>query len=576
MTIDVDVLVLGSGIAGLSFALKASEFGRVALVTKKSDTESSTNYAQGGIAAVMDPNDTYESHIRDTHVAGGFLCHEDAVDILVKEGPERVRELMDFGVRFTHSERAKNPMHLDLGREGGHSTRRIVHAADLTGREIERALVAKAKANYNIRLFEHDHAIDLITTPVPLAGARPEPSRRDGRGEEAKHIATPSPRAGEGWGEGADRRVCRGAYVLDSETGDVTAFRARVTLLATGGLGHVYLHTTNPEIATGDGVAMAFRAGALVANMEFIQFHPTTLYHPGARSFLISEAVRGEGGILRLKNGERFMQRYHEMACLAPRDVVARAIDAELKASGDECVYLDVTHLDPALVKGHFPNIYEKCLSVGIDITKDWIPIVPAAHYSCGGVMTDHDARTTIDNLYACGEVACTGVHGANRLASNSLLEAVVFARRAALDVEKRIGSIGFEDIADYDADRHAAAVDQSEIADLRLQLQTIMWKYVGIVRTNDRLAHALGLIREIGGKAESFYATGRLSPELLELRNMALTAELIILSAQSRKESRGLHYNTDYPDTDDACCKRDTVIVQNSGRLPELVRSDV
>ncbi len=517
----------------------------MALVTKKSDTESSTNYAQGGIAAVMDPNDTYESHIRDTHVAGGFLCHEDAVDILVKEGPERVRELMDFGVRFTHSERAQNPMHLDLGREGGHSTRRIVHAADLTGREIERALVARAKANYNIRLFEHDHAIDLITTP--------------------------SPHAGEGRGEGA-QRVCRGAYVLDSETGDVTAFRARVTLLATGGLGHVYLHTTNPEIATGDGVAMAFRAGALVANMEFIQFHPTTLYHPGARSFLISEAVRGEGGILRLKNGERFMQRYHEMACLAPRDVVARAIDAELKASGDECVYLDVTHLDSALVKGHFPNIYEKCLSVGIDITKDWIPIVPAAHYSCGGVMTDHDARTTIDNLYACGEVACTGVHGANRLASNSLLEAVVFARRAALDVEKRIGSIGFEDVADYDADRHAMAVDQNVISDLRLQLQTIMWRYVGIVRTNDRLAHALGLIREIGAKAESFYATGRLSPELLELRNMALTAELIILSAQSRRESRGLHYNTDYPDTDDACCKRDTVIVQ-SGGSPELVR---
>ena len=539
MIIDVDVLVLGTGIAGLSFALKASEFGRVALVTKKSDTESNTNYAQGGIAAVVDPHDTFDSHIRDTHVAGAFLCHEDSVDILVREGPDGVRELVDLGVRFTQSRTADNPVHLDLGREGGHSTRRIVHAADLTGREIERALVAKVKANFDVHLFEHDHAIDLISERV------------------------------------GDRIVCRGAHVLDSETGDVMTFRARVTMLATGGLGRVYLHTTNPEIATGDGVAMAFRAGALVANMEFIQFHPTTLYHPGARSFLISEAVRGEGGILRLKSGETFMENYHEMGCLAPRDVVARAIDAELKKSGDECVYLDITHLAPELIMEHFPNIHETCLSVGIDITKDWIPIVPAAHYSCGGVVTDVNGRTSLDNLYACGETACTGVHGANRLASNSLLEAVVFARRAANDARERVGSIDLADVSEYPIERHTSPIPADTVEELIRKLQTAMWRYVGIVRTNERLAKALDLIREVQASAGDLYATGKLSARLLELRNMALAAELIILSAQSRKESRGLNYNLDYPELDDAGSKHDTVLLQNGSNLPELVEAD-
>lgn len=441
MIIDVDVLVLGTGIAGLSFALRASRLGRVALVTKKSDTESNTNYAQGGIAAVVDPNDTFESHIRDTLVAGAFLCHEDAVEILVKEGPDRIRELVEMGVRFTRSRKEGNPNHFDLGREGGHSTRRIVHAADLTGREIERALVAKVKGNFNIRVFEHDHAIDLITDRV------------------------------------GEKLVCRGAHVVDSETGDVMSFRARVTMLATGGLGRVYLHTTNPQIATGDGVAMAFRAGARVANMEFIQFHPTTLYHPGARSFLISEAVRGEGGVLRLKSGETFMERYHEMGCLAPRDVVARAIDAELKKSGDECVYLDVTHLDPEKIREHFPHINETCLSVGVDMTRDWIPIVPAAHYSCGGVVTDTDGRTSIDNLYACGEVSCTGVHGANRLASNSLLEAVVFGKRAADDARARIASTELADVMEFPVEHHFEPVSPAEIEELVLMLQTGTWK---------------------------------------------------------------------------------------------------
>ena len=528
--IDVDTLVLGTGIAGLSFALRASKFGRVAVVTKKSDTDSNTNYAQGGIAAVFSQNDTYDSHIRDTHVAGAGLCHEDSVDILVREGPDRVRELTDIGVRFTKSEQPTNPMGFDLGREGGHSTRRIVHAADLTGREIERALVAKVKSNQDIRVFEHDHAIDLITQRV------------------------------------GDHIVCRGATVLDSETGDVMSMRAKIIMLATGGLSRVYLHTTNPEIATGDGVAMAYRAGAVIANMEFIQFHPTTLFHPGARSFLISEAVRGEGGILRLKSGETFMENYHEMGCLAPRDIVARAIDAELKKSGDECVYLDVTHLGVEKIKEHFPHIYSTCLSVGIDIAKEWIPIVPAAHYSCGGVQTDVYGKTSLENLYACGEVSCTGVHGANRLASNSLLEAVVYARRAAADAEEKIKSAEYTQVEDYPVEEHNQPVDMKLVEDLTQELRAGMWRYVGIVRTNERLASALEITRRIRAQAEDIYRHGKLSPALLELRNMAQTSELIILSAISRKESRGLHYNLDYLFTDDDHCRHDTIVVRGNG----------
>ncbi len=535
MIIDVDVLVLGTGIAGLSFAIRAAEYSRVAVVTKKSDTESNTNYAQGGIAAVMDAHDSFDAHIRDTHVAGAFLCHEDAVDILVKEGPDRVRELADFGVRFTHARRTENPLQLHLGREGGHSARRIVHAADLTGREIERALVANVKRCVNIRVFEHDHAIDLIV----------------------------------------EANRCIGAHVLDSETGDVISIRAKVVMLATGGLSRVYLHTTNPEIATGDGVAMAYRAGAKIANMEFIQFHPTTLYHPNARSFLISEAVRGEGGVLKLKNGEEFMGRYHEMGSLAPRDVVARAIDSELKKSGDECVYLDVTHLNPEYTKEHFPTIYETCLSVGIDITKDLIPIVPAAHYSCGGVLADTEGRSSIENLYLCGEVACTGVHGANRLASNSLLEAIVYARRAAIDARKRIGEITHADIEEFSIDRHSKPVPISVIDELTLQIRAAMWKYVGTVRNNERLEMALSIVRDVKTRADELYLDGALTPQFLELRNIALTAELIIFSAMSRKESRGLHYNTDYPDLDDAHFKHDTVLVRNEFGEPEMVTSD-
>lgn len=526
MSTDVDFLVLGSGIAGLSYALEVSEYGKVALVTKKSDTESNTNYAQGGIASVVSLDDSFELHIRDTLVAGAGLCHEDAVNILVREGPGYVRELIEMGVRFTMEQSENGNMQFSLGREGGHSRRRILHADDLTGKEIERALVVQVKRRDNIRLFEHDFAVDLITRPGK-----------------------------------SGRPVCCGAYVLDTDTEEITAIRAKVVMLATGGCGQAYLHTTNPAIATGDGVAMAYRAGADIANMEFIQFHPTTLYHPGARSFLISEAVRGEGGVLRLKNGSTFMEKYHELKSLAPRDIVARAIDAELKESGEECVYLDVTHIDPEVIRKRFPNIFEKCLSVGLDITKDWIPIVPAAHYSCGGVVTDTDAQTTVERLYACGEVACTGVHGANRLASNSLLEALVFAHRSAAHAKRLLSESECGELMDYPAFTHREIVNPTVISDLAQRVRKAMWKHVGIVRTNERLLRAQDTVAEAADQVGKMHSSGRLSAELLELRNLTTVADLIIRCGLMRKESRGLHYNLDYPEKDDVNWKHDTVI---------------
>jgi L-aspartate oxidase len=527
MTTDVDFLVLGSGIAGLSYALSVCRFGRVALITKKSDTESNTNYAQGGIASVMSEDDSFDLHIRDTLVAGAGLCHKDAVEILVKEGPQYVRDLVSMGAHFSTESSPTGGTTLALGREGGHSKRRIVHAADLTGREIERSLIVQIKRQDNVRVFEHELAVDLIVE-----------EQDDGK------------------------LVCCGAYVLDTETEEVTAFRAKVTMLATGGCGMVYLHTTNPDIATGDGVAMAYRAGAEIANMEFIQFHPTSLCHPDARSFLISEAVRGEGGVLRLRDGSTFMEKYHEMGCLAPRDIVARAIDAEMKKTGDECVYLDVTHLDSEKVKSRFPNIYQKCLSVGIDITKDWIPIVPAAHYSCGGVLTDVNARTSIERLYTCGEAACTGVHGANRLASNSLLEALVFAHRGAADsADAAKSEWPCADPPDYPKPAHTHDVMPDIMLDLADRIRHVMWTYVGIVRTNERLEHARSEVSAIATQVEKMYANGRLTRELLELRNLVTVAGLIIESALSRKESRGLNYNLDYPTTDDANWLHDTVL---------------
>ena len=519
---EVDFLVIGSGIAGLTYALRTERHGSTLILTKKSRAESNSNYAQGGIAGVMSAEDDVRLHAQDTFTAGAGLCHEDAVDVLVTEGPERIRELISLGAHFNMEETADRGKRLSLGREGGHSRNRIVHAVDRTGWEIERTLLADAKDRSNLRILEHFFVLDLAVS----SGGR-----------------------------------CVGAYALDSGTGEVKLFRSRSTLLATGGCGQVYRHTTNPAIATGDGVAMAWRAGAAVANMEFIQFHPTSLYHPEGSSFLISEAVRGEGGLLRTKSGERFMDAYHPLAELAPRDVVARAIHAERLKCGEPCVYLDVTHLDADFLRERFPTIYERCLALGIDITREWIPVVPAAHYQCGGVQTDLWGQTTVPGVFAAGEVACTGVHGANRLASNSLLEALVFGHRAAA----RCVESGFptppEDAAipPFTDESAPAAL----IARDRGRLQGIMNDCVGIVRNTNDLEEAKRKLAAITDGAEymTFTAESRSDPDLGELRNLATVAEIIVRSALSRKESRGLHYTTDYPQADDAAWKHDTVL---------------
>lgn len=525
MQIRTDFLVIGSGIAGLYFAIKAAEMGTVAIITKKESAESNTNYAQGGIASVMSPDDTFESHIEDTLNAGAGLCHRDAVEAIVREGPERIKELLALGVEFT----MKNNR-LDLGREGGHSKHRIVHAADLTGREVERALLAKINQHPNIQVFENHAAIDLIT---------------EHHTSKAHH----------------QPMHCWGAYVLDVKSNTVKAFLSSVTMLATGGAGQVYLHTTNPPIATADGVAMAYRAGAKIGNMEFIQFHPTTLYNSGAPSFLISEAVRGFGGILRTRDGRDFMKKYDERGSLAPRDIVARAIDSELKRSGDECVFLDVTHLQANEVKSHFPYIYQHCLKFNIDITKDLIPVVPAAHYSCGGVVTDLYGATSIAGLFACGEVSMTGVHGANRLASNSLLEALVFSTRAAKFIKQKKNDPTIPEIPEWDESGTVNADEWVLIAHDRKEIQQLMWDYVGIVRSNHRLERANRRIQLILQEVLDFYKRTVVTEELIELRNLARTAEIIIRSALLRKESRGLHYTTDYPERNDSEWLKDTII---------------
>ncbi len=524
MIVDFDILVIGSGIAGLSFALKVAEFAKVAIITKKSDSTSNTNNAQGGIAAVLDHSDSYESHIQDTLIAGAGLCGKEAVEVLVKEGPDRIKELIDFGVQFTKDEKGENDndYHLHLGREGGHSARRIVHAQDLTGKEVERALVRLIKMNHNIHIFEHHQAIDLITKD----------------------------------------NVCLGASVIDTETDDIDIFKAKFIMLSTGGLCQIYEHTTNPDIATGDGVAMAYRAGADIANLEFIQFHPTSLYHPKANSFLISEAVRGEGGILRTSDGTRFMENYHELKELAPRDIVARAIDSQMQKDNADCVYLDVTHLGPEFIKEHFPFIYESCLKYGLDITKEWIPTVPAAHYSCGGVKCDLNAMSSLKNMYVCGEVSCTGVHGANRLASNSLLEALVWARRAKLDVEKKFKGAKVPEVPDITSNNQ-----EKERADLEVlngyveRIKRIMWKNVGIVRTNKRLERALKELTHIQNAIDDLLNQYKITSKLIELRNMCECAILVTKSALLRHESRGLNYNLDYPYKDDKNCIHDTII---------------
>ncbi len=517
----VDYLVVGSGIAGLTYALRVAEHGSVLIVTKKDRAESNTNYAQGGIAGVMTADDDVGSHAHDTEVAGAGLCHEDAVDVLVREGPDRIRDLMVLGAQFSTHPGADGQPVLELGREGGHTRNRIVHAVDRTGWECERALLARVKEEPRISILEHLFAWDLA-----VQGGR-----------------------------------CRGVDVLDPATGEVHRIGARAVLLATGGCGRVYLHTTNPAIATGDGVAMAWRAGATIANMEFIQFHPTSLCHPAGESFLISEAVRGEGGILRTADGATFMERYHPMGALAPRDIVARAIHAERLKRGEECVYLDVTHLDADYLRKRFPTIYQRCFDLGIDITREPIPVVPAAHYMCGGVRTDLQGRTDIPGLYAAGEVSCTGVHGANRLASNSLLEAMVYGRRAA---DSAVAECAGLDVPAPAGPRTTAQMPSSpDPIEPRDRLRTVMHNKAGIVRNDHDLAEAHDAAEDTLRQAEEWAAACRLTPELGELRNTATVATLIARSALLRKESRGLNSTTDYPETDDAGSKHDTLLVR-------------
>ncbi len=527
MKITSDFLVIGSGIAGLSYALKVADRGSVSIVTKREISETATNLAQGGIASVISAEDSFEAHVRDTMVAGAFLSHEDVVRMVVESGPKAIQDLIDWGVQFT--KKADNTY--DLTREGGHSQRRILHAEDLTGREIERALVEAVRAHPNITVYENHIAVDLIT--------------------EAKVTHRPAT---------PDR--CLGAYILDINARKVATFEARITILATGGAGKVYLYTCNPDVATGDGVAMAYRAGAAIANMEFIQFHPTTLYHPHAKSFLISEAVRGEGAILRRKDGTAFMPPYHELKDLAPRDIVARAIDNEMKVHGDDCVFLDITHKSPDYVKERFPNIYETCLSFGIDMTREPIPVVPAAHYLCGGVQIDTWGESDLRNLFAIGESSCSGLHGANRLASNSLLEGIVFAGRAACRSLERMDESPFQ--FPSTPWNYGSATDSDEevvVAHNWDEIRRCMWNYVGIVRSNKRLVRALRRVEMIQEEITDYYWDFHITSDLIELRNIATIAKLIIRCALERQESRGLHYNIDYPQTDDANWKRDTII---------------
>jgi L-aspartate oxidase len=542
-----DYLVLGSGIAGLSFALKVAPRGRVAIVTKKDRAESNTNYAQGGIAAVTSKEDSFESHVRDTLTAGAGLCKENVVRTIVEEGPARIAELIELGMKFSERDAPSEDggKELDLGREGGHSKRRILHAKDVTGREIERALLAAVAQQPNIRIFENHLAIDLITS------------------QKLGYV-------------GENR--CLGAYVFDKKSGGVETFAAPVTILATGGCGKVYLYTTNPDIATGDGVAMAYRAGASVADMEFVQFHPTCLYHPQAKSFLISEAVRGEGGVLKTLEGVEFMDAYHPLKSLAPRDVVARAIDSEMKKSGAEHVWLDITHKPARFIIERFPNIYQTCLRYGIDITKEPIPVVPAAHYQCGGVVTNVDGETDIAGLYAVGEVACTGLHGANRLASNSLLEALVCAHRAAEKVAAGVPPAVADGILPPGSTSgkrpdatfkiplwqsgNAHNPDEMVVVSHNWdEIRRLMWDYVGIVRTNKRLARAQKRIANLQEEIHEYYWNFIVTSDLLELRNIATVAELIVRCALMRPESRGLHYNLDYPEANPEWAQRDTVL---------------
>ena len=528
-----DCLVIGSGAAGMWFALRAAAFCRVTLITKTVAQESNSRYAQGGIAAVWNEDDSFENHVSDTLIAGAGLCKRDAVEITVREGPARVRELIEHGAQFTRDEQDKE---YDLHREGGHSHRRILHAADVTGSEIVRSLYESCLKNPNIEIWEHAMAIDLITERWL--------SRREGR-------IPPTP---------SQDRAC-GAYVLNLKSGEVVTVGAKGIVLATGGAGKVYNFTTNPRIATGDGIAMGYRAGARMANMEFVQFHPTCLYHPEEHSFLISEALRGDGGTLTLPDGTSFMHRYDARGDLAPRDIVARAIDAEIKSRGLNCVYLDMRHLPADELSHRFPNIDATLKRLGIDMSQEPIPVVPAAHYFCGGVWTDMHGLSSLGGLYAIGESSCTGLHGANRLASNSLLEALVFAERAASHLENSITQT--PDVTELPPWEYGNAVDSDELVVVKHtwgEIRRFMWSFVGIVRTHRRLKRARRRINLILDEIRTYYWDFKITGDLVELRNIATVADLVIQSALERRESRGLHYNVDFPEPDSRFI-RDTII---------------
>ncbi len=510
-----DVLIIGSGAAGLGLALRLPQNLQILVLAKKELSESNTFYAQGGVSAVMESNDSLESHVQDTVNAGAGICDIDTVRRVTGLGPENINWLMQLGVDFTREENSESGYHLT--REGGHTHRRVVHAADATGKVIELSLVAEVKKRANIQFVEESIAVDLIIS-----------------------------------GRASSRQRCVGAYVFDKKSSRVDAIAANHVVLATGGASKVYLYTSNPDVATGDGIAMAWRAGCRVANMEFNQFHPTCLYHPKAKSFLISEAVRGEGGLLLLPDGERFMHRFDPRAELAPRDIVARAIDHEMKRLGCDCLYLDISHKPADEIKSFFPNIYKRCLELGIDITTTAIPIVPAAHYTCGGVMTDENGETDLKNLYAIGETAYTGLHGANRMASNSLLECIVYAQLASNAISKADSSLEIsDDIPAWDESRVTDSDEEIVVSHNWHELRQFMWDYVGIVRSNKRLARAQRRLNLLRHEITEYYSNFKVNNDLLELRNLVDVADLIIQSAKQRKESRGLHYNLDFPESD-------------------------
>ena len=527
-----DVLIIGSGASGLSLALRLAEHTRVAVLSKVALAEGSTLYAQGGISAVLDAQDSLESHIQDTLVAGAGLCDPAIVRLVVSQGKACIDWLLERDVPFTEELSEGGTYQLHLTREGGHTHRRVVHAADATGKAIATSLEKHAREHPNIDVFEHHNVVDLIT---------------------AKKLGHP------------DHRVL-GVYALDTQGHRVKTMRARIVVLATGGASKAYLYTSNPDVSTGDGIALAWRAGARVANMELIQFHPTCLYHPHARSFLISEAVRGEGGKLRLPDGTAFMRQFDAREDLAPRDIVARAIDHEIKRLGIDCVYLDISHKPADFIKSHFPTIYSRCLEFNIDITREPIPVVPAAHYTCGGILTDCNARTDLAGLYAVGEVACTGLHGANRMASNSLLECLVFAKQAAEDVLRELPHTPAPpELPEWDESKVCDSDEEVVVAHNWDELRRFMWDYVGIVRTNKRLERAMRRVELLKQEIAEYYGNFRVTSDLLELRNLVIVAELIIRSAIQRKESRGLHFTLDYPKLDDSKPPQNTILTPDS-----------